>query len=639
MDTKRLTLTTVDYFEHLLGASGELLLRCVAVAALAAWFWFAGAWVLGLLRRREHDFRGLAGVAIAGIGMGIAFCLVAWTACLFAGWSLWVGNAIVAAIAVVGILRQRELVLARPDPQVTKAFVAVTLGALALGLWQYGAFATLTDRGAFVFNDRYGDVPSHLHMTGLIGDSGLPRISTYGLTGESHHPLVHSGYAVIMLGAHSFGLDLYRSLSCLWVLAYVVLAWACFALLVRRTQRAFVLVFGSLLPMFWAGIWPVVWDGWWPDLVDVSSDAQLGDFLRKLKNVSGIMYHNFPQTWAVSMTAVALWCFDSYARHSARRAYLVMTMAAIVTSGWIKPSLAFLFGPALLIVLVVRRAKLGDLLVVVGGFAVGVVGYLLPSFFAELPAARSWTIGPDGKGTSRVFWHFAKGATAGLLVVVFFARRLLRGAVTSASAWVSVTIVAAGGGAMFAILFRESGLQGQPNLLWGASGSIALFSPFIVAWCAGDDEIPGPKPARIAGWVLVAVHAWTGLTYALIYPTLNVRQVDAKIRPVYEFARDHTRPTDRFLLDPNVEVADAVVWLQRPILRNLVMVSDEGRAEYARWISFLEDGNAKDYEVVGRRDAVILGPGRREAKRALEREGWTLIEGLPSKLSLWVRRR
>lgn len=639
METKRLTLTTVDYLAHLVGASGELLLRCAAVALLAVWFWFAGAWVLGLLQRRGPSIRSLPAVAAAGIGMGLAFCLLVWTACLFVGASLWVGNAIVAVVTVVAGMRQREHVLVRPDLAMPRVFVAVTLGALALGIWQYGAFETVTDRGALLFNDRYGDVPSHLHMAGLIADSGLPRISTYGLTGESHHPLVHSGYAVILIGAHSFGLGLYQSLSCLWILAYVVLGWSCLALLERRIDRPFALVLGALIPLFWAGLWPVEWHGWWPDALGVSAADQLEGFLRKLKNVSGIMYHNFPQTWAVAMTAVGLWCFDSYARHPERRGYLVATMASIVASGWIKPSLAFLFAPALVIVLVLRRAKVGDFLVVILGFAVGVFGYLLPSFFAELPDARAWELGPDGKGSSRVFWHFAKGATGGLLVVAFFARDALRRALTSASAWVGVTIVAAGGGAMFALLFRESGLQGQPNLLWGASGSIALFAAFVVGWCAGDSEVVGPKPARIAGWALLAVHAWTGLTYAVIYPTFNVRQVDARVESVYAFAREHTRPTDRFLLDPMVEVGDAIMYLRRPVLRTLVMVSDEGRAEYARWVRFLEDGNTGDFEVVQRRDAVILAGNRREAKRTLEGDGWRLVEGLPGKLTLWVKRR
>lgn len=630
METKRIyDMASVEYLSHLMGAMGDVMLRCAAAAVLVAWFWFAGAWILGMLRKRGPAFQTLPATLVAGVAMGVSVSLIVWTFCLFAGWSLWVGHLVVAVAGVIGAKQNREHILVRPQLESRAVFVVVTLGALALAIWQHGAVETSTSNGRLYFNDVYRDVASHLHMSALIAESGLPRISTYGLTGESHHPLVHSGYAVITIGASTLGLSLYSALVSLWFVGYALLAWSCLALLTHRTKHALPLIVGSLLPLVWGSF------GWC--FVDASSPEALREFVAR-RWPAGVMYHNFPQTWAVAMTAAALVLFDRYARAPERRSILVATICAIVVSGWIKPSLAFLFGPALIIVLLIRRAPLADVGVIVGGMLVGVLGYMLPSFFAELPEARGWAADPTWAGSKRVFWFFVKGGVGGLFVVAFFARDTFRRVITSRSAWVGVTIVAAGGGAMFALLFRESGLKGQPNLFWGSWGAISIFSAFVVAWSAGDREVKSPLALRAIGWVFVIVHGLSGLTYAVCYPTLNVRHVAANIETVFRFAHDHTEPTDRFLVDPTLDEPDTVgVYIARPILRPLVMVSDAGRAEWEQWREFCQHGRAEDFAPVEGRDAVLLAGNRRAASRELRKRGWTRVEGLPGGLELWVK--
>jgi hypothetical protein len=631
-------MTYSNYVAQLFNASGEILLRCFITTFVGSLLWFAGSWLPALASRQgpakgEPVPQSPWSCLALGLGGGAMTGVACWTASLYLFKSAALGSVAVFAIAVICMWRFRKQIRTKHVRHGAVVLTVTSLIAVMLGVWQQSGNELPTDsqlaeRGGpptelYLYTDRHGDLPVHLHNASLVGDSGLPRIDTNGLPGRTHSSLVHTGYSALLAGVHSFtGATYYQLATSMWLLAYLLIVWSALTLVEELAMPGWLRVVAAVGPLVWG-----------PIGVPFSNLA--------LKPVSaGLMFHNFPQVWSVAVGGVAIVCFQRYVHAKTRDTPMIAAAAAaIAISGLIKPSLAILFGPALLLSLLLLRARLRDLGIVLGLLTAGAVCGMLPALVADLPKVRGFAIAPDWPGTKRVLHFLAMGGGIGLVVVYARVRALATDVAARKVGWSDLVILATGGGALFAVLFREVRMGDfQPNLLWGACGALTFFATAVVAWCGGAMQYRTSTPAwlRRFGAAVLALHLLNGLTYAVAYPvSFNARYEPIALATVFAKIGDATIPTTRFLIDPMLMGREAFSQLRRPVLSPRIGFANAAQQEWDEWVKLCTDGVLTRSDQLAKRDALIIVRKRVKAREMLSQVGWTRAITLGG-VELWI---
>ena len=648
------------YIALLQSAPAELLSKMLHVLAALACLLIGGMWLPSFLllpRGRKstvtpaqtdetQTHQSAQWLALCMLG-GVISCVTFWTLSLFLFQRTGPGTVGVSIVALYGLTLTPRLVGVGWWRQRGWLLLAVTCAALGMGFWQFAA-TELHVGERVAFSDRHLDLSFHVHAASVITASGLPRIELNGLAEEPFSVLVHTGYGVLMGGfSRMTGMSLYQSAASLWIVAYLVIGWSSLTLVGRWGLSQWASFIAAIAGLIWAQAVP-------PPAAVLFDPTAASIHLEKTP-VSALLYHNFPQAWSIAVMAGGLVCLDLSA-HLSHRRRLALGLAtwAMVVSGWIKPALIILFGPALILLLIVNRRQLLDFIIVLTVFAVGVIVYFLPAFLHDLPSHPTWILAPSRDK----FWEgsrfFALGLGAGLPFAVGRLRGVRKEGLRSAELrWEDVAFVAAAGGYLFLMLFVEERFgELQPNLWWGISGCLVLFAPAVVAWCANAGELvnraPMPTWIRRFACCVVAIQLLNGAAFAAVYPLISLRshaleriralqQAGAATLPGTKFCVDPgmidvlPRPAN---VDPGLEHPDLFGYLGRPVLFLTVMSNDPVRREMSAWWSFIRTGDTRLIPFVNSRDAIILHSSRTRARATLLDNGWKVTHDLPGDFQL-----
>ena len=649
------------YVSLLASAAEEIVWRVLFTIFLALFFFVTGLWLPSFLFGRSNGQNGLrygepaedsasapmlnlALLLCLATGGGVMSSILAWTLSFFLFKSALVGTIGLVVLVVLGLVRCRLVfstwnVRHEYGPVLAGAFIAG-----GLGLWQFGGIElSIKDHvippdrcvDYTLFTDLHRDVPIHIHIASLMANTGLPRINLYGIPDKPFHPLAHVGYAVLIAGVSQVTrMSLYESCSCLWIVAYWIILWSALGILVRlRISGALVLV-GGLSPLVWGGLGVPPFHY----LIDASDLNELP----KIPFPAGMMYHNFPQVWSISLMSVGLVCLDLFTTNSRQRTrYLAVATFAIVISGWVKPSLFILYVPTVVILLAWNRGKALQWAVFALIVCFGTAVYFLPMLLEHLPTHREWRIAPSLEQTKKVSQLYLLGFGAGFLLLGSRLWSFLLGSdVPRLVNSCDLCLITIAGGGLFAVLFREDRyFPGQVNQLWGPAGCFALCAPFVVGWCANSYELNERAAVNVwlrrAGWIFVVVHLLNGTMYAAIYPLLNLRLIRTSYTDIMADAGQATRPTTRFYIDPLLDDTDLMAYLGRPVTYGVSALDEQELAELWSWRDFAVFGQDAHMRRIAQRDAAILHASRIKARAILPQIGWTMIEKLPEDFELW----
>ncbi len=635
----------------------------LAVPGLLAWtgiglsfFLLVGFWLPLAL---EH--RGLGVMAEAGeggrapwtailplaLGSGLATAVTAWTLSLLAFASFGPGNLALAgaALAGAGLAFRGRKHPSRPTGR-SSAWIALSIFALALGLWQHAATELPVELEAarLVFSDLQRDLGAHVAMAGLVHDGGLPMQNFWGSEEHAYWALSHSGHLVLIAGlSDAVGVTLYRAATVLWILASLLMAWGAWGLLqARRLSGAARCVIAGGALVWGALAFPEV-----HRIYDPLRAAAGGGFELDAPGywVAGRGFWNLPQALSIALTMAGVMVLDGFAAErrrgrSAGRMLLIAGVFLLVAGGWTKPSLIIFYGPALLAWLALNRAGTGDfgcvLLLLTGGTFL----YALPAILFELPRFPGWTalFDPD---QWRTVGGFVLRASPGLAVLAAAPLlRLLKQRGGQAEFRVlDLALVAAGGSLLFALCFREEQFVGfrffQPNLWWGLSGCTVLLVPLL-----GRDAFEGLRAggwrrgAASAGLALSLLHVFNGLCLAVAYPVLNLRGHLAQDAETLAAARAQTPPGARFALDSALQDYDLLGYLSRPALMPPITGAESHRADFEAWQSFSRGAGGPEGALLDRLDAVVVSRVNGSVAAHLAALGWTR-QALPGDYELW----
>ncbi len=321
---------------------------------------------------------------------------------------------------------------------------------------------------------------------------------------------------------------------------------------------------------------------------------------------------------------------------------LAAATALVGVGGWIKPSLAILYGPALVIWLAANRAYAREWLCVLLVGSGAAIVYALPALLAPLPRHPAWSFHVDAEQWRQVA-DFVRLAAPSLLVLAVAPLLRLLGAGWREREWrtLDLALLAAGGSVLFALLFREDQFVGfryfQPNLWWGLSACSVLLVPLLAREALAAIALGGWRRALAAtGLSMALLQSFNGLCLAAAYPVLNLRGVPVLRAQVLAAARARTEAGTRFAIDPLLRRFDLLPYLSRPVLMSISDISEEDRAAYRAWRAFCLEGRPPDASLLERLDAVVTHVDRRHVSSFLESRGWR-VESLHAEYQLWRR--
>ncbi len=528
--------------------------------------------------------------------------------------------------------------------------VGITTVPLCLGLWQHVFMAfpyDLPGGRMIVFADMHRDSGFHVYLASILRETGLPLIDLHGSPAHEFAPVTHTGHAVLMgMLATVLRTSLYGASTALWIVSMVLMVWSAAVLLLRAGVPTAFVWLGSLALLV---IGPVTT----PPMA-LLTQPELA--VRQSPLVSARMYWNLPQALSIAMVAVALICFDRYCRAQAgsrdRLNAILVTAAAIVASGWVKPSLFVFYGPALVITLLVHRASLRELATVVLTFVGGVAVYLLPALLVTVPGQPSWSVHPSFEQTQAVIEFLLLGSGPMLLLALNPLRNLAGSVVRKSDPKpLTLALVAMGGSLLFALLFREDRFAAlvdfpvlQPNIWWGPSACVVLLFPLLLRSAVQRIIAVGKADWFVmSGFILVSLQVVSGTLFAVAYPAIIGRvhpQLDVDILVT---VREKTSPRTRLLLDPillheQVGFTDIAGILARPCLFATNYMSDGDREVLESWHRLFGEKPEVTKGGWAEYDAAIISEGAQSeaAREAVSDLGWK-SEELTHAFQLWRR--
>jgi hypothetical protein len=572
------------------------------------------AWLPGSLASDRWSGPAL----IAASGIACAWFL--WTASGYLTGGMTAGSVAVVVVGAVGWVRAIRGNLTRPPERPELIAIAIALGA---GFYLTGLNEIWgSDRVFFTF--RY-DWDVHLHIAGIISEHGLPKLEHSGAARYPIDAVSHVGWPVLVAGVESLTqTSLFTAARGLTVGGFAVIALAACGIARRRLDRLPVVLLVSVAPLVWGGLALAA------SLArgDVDAILDLRQAWPGPGIVSGVMYYNATQLFAVALVLAGLAVLDR--DELPRPIELAAGYALIAISASIKPSLAIVVVPALLLVLTAAR-RWRELAVVLAVSAAIAAIYFLPALLAdELPPRIGWTIGlPDDARSALA--HLA--ATIGVLALVAARWIGLLFAATSRRAVMpgAVVTLALGGALVFALLFREVG-RSHGNQFWPLVGIVVVMTPFALA-----ELVRWPKPGfrRVVVHLLIGVHLTAGLIYAANSPAIRARSLKpAQIEAVVAM-RELTPKDARVHVMPGVPRILAPFYRRRANWRPPLIASE--LPAYKRWAAVARGEAPFEPSIVADRDAVILTRRSRRLGPELEALGWTRsYRGDRTSFELWL---
>lgn len=533
----------------------------VFVLAWLLFFLLGSAWV-------PHDWRALSDehawapalrFAVVATAAGLGTAILLWS--LAALWlkSLLAGTAISLAGCTLGafrLLRRRA-----PVPSLVWPLPLIVMGvAFACGFYFYG-INEIRVGGDLLFTYRW-DVAHHMYWAGLVQALGLPMVEHNGAIDMPLMTLYHTGVLVATAGiGEASGLTAYQAGRVLAIGCTVLLAAASATLVARSGLRAWQIALGALSPLAFAGFSIPL------DMLRLNLSGLLDPYAASVapfSAASGSLYHSIPQVAAVAVGAAALVVVDHF-RSEHHRSLLALAGWLMGTTLGIKPTLAILLLPAMVLALGIQSDRRHTFVLFSAGTAVGMLPFFLPKALADLPAAPPWSTLPLS-GVLQID-TLVQLAAAGVAVPIFIVRlwRLLR---LGFDSWetIDVVLLALGGGMLFAAVFVEPGSRSaQGNQYWPRNAALVLAAPFLVAtvlrFADTAFEAGSAKSLRVAalGAVgLLCTHLAGGLLYATRYPWINsgrieytdadeLREISRRIPPSARLLADVVSPEVAYL--------------------------------------------------------------------------------------------
>ncbi len=576
----------------------------------------------------------LGGGVMLSVALGTLSAYVAKS--VLPGMVLSVVFGLTSTLLLIRNLRVRRLNLGTSR----QVFAAVSACAVLLTLWHHAVsdFADESDGGRrVIFTDLNGDTSFHVYLAMMIRETGLPLRDLYGSPFREYSQVTHTGHGVLIAGIASvLPVTEFRASASLWVAASVLLCWSSMAVVIRSKVSGKFVVAAGLIPLVFG---PLMLPSSMPLLHPEAA-------LAIDPGISNRMYWNLPQALSTALAALGLILFDGYCRSergdAGRPKLLVLVCVVIVASGWVKPSLFILYAPALLVTLLVQRARLTELVSSFVLLAMGVVVYLLPAFLVDVPEVPSWNFHPNVEQTVEVAKFVGYGCGAVLLLAVSPLARLFRELVHPQQPRVlTLPLVAMGGSLLFALLFREERFVGfkafQPNIWWGPSACVLLLIPLLIRHAVRQESHEGRTGVlRMAAAVLMLLHVISGSQFAVATPAINLRPYPKMSADALVAAQQQTSSHARFLLDPLLASVDLAGYLRRPALFSTNYMFPEDSQILDDWSQLFEESAESTGTGWTNYNAAIIAESSTRAQAAMRSQGWAMSDLTPG-FQLWER--
>ncbi len=600
--------------------TGAAFLALAGVLFLAGYAVVAG---IGPAPAEDAALDGARRLTIStGVGLGLAMLL--WTLSGYLTQGLAYGSVAILGAAALGAFRCRAY-----PPRIggffrSKSVLLLSTIALVSGLYLYGINEiTLKDQTLFTFRM---DWWAHLSIAGLVGESGLPLVSSHGSPDVPFQNATHLGYQVLIAGiANLTRLPLFQVARIVLILCYWMIPIAAWCLVRRLDLGKKGAVIAALSGLLWCGLslpYAVATLDWMA-IIDPYTHAQF-----KMNSPSGSMYHNGTQLVSVAFTVIAMVVMDTLQRPR-RLATWVLTAALLMVASLTKPSVFVAFVPALLMGILLLRRPRTAMWMVPAVIAVGAFVYLLPSILHEVPGALSLRFDLSNIANPLQLPQLLNMMGVGLAPLVYWLAVRSKAVVRSRKVeWYDVATLALLGGLAFALFFSEPKRPGHGNQNWAALGAAVVAAPYLVALLiTGYRRLPAQgawgRPLRVLMVLLLLMQALHAVIYLIAYPHLYPGTADPRKIEIVKRAKAATAPGDRVLIDPTLEDRLLIPYLNRPYLHDYAVFPLAVRREDHQWRAIL-DGRSKRFidPMLRSRDAVVIGPKTRFLIKYLKKMKW-----------------
>ena len=508
-----------------------------------------------------------------------------------------------------------------------------------LALWTSIGSGLSIPGNRLLFNDLHGDLPMHTQLVEWVRESGLPLMDYFSGAPDASGAIGHFGHIVLMAGfGMTTGVDSYLSAAIVWTAAFVLIYVAAFALGERNGVDRTSAILLALAALVWGAF----------DWSLLGQQGSLQEYLGRESfwiAMSGRNFWNISQALSIAFTLWAVLLLDIYcdATPNSRGATTIFALGVVGLGigGLTKPSLIIFFGPAMIIWLVLRRARIVEYSIIgVIALACGLL-YFMPWSEAIAPQGQGWEVQIDPTQLKAALVFLVKCGCALLVSFVVLA---------AAGNWRRLVVrplglvgIAFFGSIIFTLVFREIVFIGywatQPNIWWSMAGVSIILVPLVFRELLVVDESRRTAlfdAGRGVVLVLAIVHVISGISFAIYYPTHYRRTVGILEAETMAQARSLTSPNVRFAVDPLLFSPDLLPWLTRRTLISTSFSGKESLAQLREWVRFTNTGYAAPRWIPHRLDAVVANTGRTGVNSYFAGLGWARHE-VNNRYILWCR--
>jgi hypothetical protein len=515
------------------------------------------------------------------------------------------GSLLLLGTAIWGAIRvRRGATAARFRP--TRLGLAVLAVALVAAAYHRVCFDHWSGNQVLYSGYIQGDLYFHTHMAALLTEQGAPLVDYTGHPATPLSPPTHIGFSTLLAGVAGLGqIAVLQAPRVLIPLAYALIVLSGLGLVAQPGRSRRLVFVAAASGLLWGGL-------------SIPIDIALGN-IRGLwapycysavpfNQASGSLFHNGTQVYSVALTGVALLALRQWLASDSLR-WLGLASGIAGATFLVKPSLTILTGPALLVLLLLRRARPRAWVTSVLTFASCSGAYLLPALYPD-PAAEkfSWAVGLPNAPWGTIALRYGVLVGAACLFVGVRCRSLQRALRDRSVAQIEdLVAVAILGGVVFSLFFHEVGRQ-QYNEFWGLLAILALAAPLVTVCLLEGARRPAADSAvarRRFAAVLVGLHGLSGALCLVSYPLLDAQRVPVAEVAATEAFRAETAPGTRFLLDPSFPPA------LLPVLARPTFVASWGQIDShrdtAKWKAIVLQ-RRDPRSMLAPRDAIIVGP-------------------------------